>query len=342
MVVRLVPLVAAAFLDRPARAQAGEDHVSVHWNAPQACPSEADLKRAIESNLGQSLGVIRKQPLTIWADVAASGAGYAARLRFESPSGTEERMLDHPECGKLLDAAALVIALAIDPERVSARQAPASSIAPEPPPAPPAAPTAPAAPSPASAAISPSSRDAAPIPHPEASSAPFQYPFSLSALVGGGALPGVGAGVGADFALSRGHFELGVVGRYWLPRSEAVPATRSAEISITWWAADLRACGLPWLGTWRLRLCAAAGGGDISGHGVGVDHSRTRHTVVPTLSVGTFLAYDRGGASPFVGVTGDWLLVRPRLGVSQDSEIIKVYESSALALSAVLGLTYRL
>jgi hypothetical protein len=339
--------ICAALCSGPAQAEGREGHVSVHWSAPKACPNEADLKQAIEAHLGQPLSFTREQPLAILANVSADGAGYTARLRFQSPSGVEERVLDHPSCGKLLDAAALVIALAIDPAGVSTQQSPVVSASPESlPPAPepasaPAPTAAVATPPPPSVFPSPPRR-ATPTPGPTAPGAPLQYPLSVFGLVGARALPSLGPGIGAGIGLSRGHFELGLVGRYWLPRSQPVPGTESSEISVAWLAAELRGCAVPWLGAWRLRLCASAGAGDISGRGVGVDKSRTRHTAVPTFSAGAFLGYGLGRASPFVGVSSDWLLLRPRLGVMQNDDIIEVYKSSALALSGVLGLIYRL
>jgi hypothetical protein len=337
--------VCAALCSRLAAAE----HVAVEWAAPQACPSEASLRQAVEAHLGQPLALTREQPLNISAQVVADRDGYTARLRFQSGSGLEERVLEHPECPKLLDAAALVIALAIDPERVNARQAPGAPptaepavAAPRPGPALLAARPVPPALAPAVTSNASPARDGAPPSRPERRGTPLHYPMSVFGLLGGQALPGVGAGVGVDIGLARGHFELSLVARYWLPRSRAVPDIESAEISLAWLSGEVRGCGVPWLGAVRLRLCGAVGGGDLWGRGVAVGKARTRHTGVPTLSAEAALAYGHGKVSPFLGVSADWLMVQPRLGVTQGNNIIEVYASSPVALSGLLGLTYRL
>lgn len=343
-------LAYAALEAGPALAETVDERLSVRWTAPAACPDEDKLKQAIEANLGQPLSATRSQSLEISGSVMVDANGYTALLRFQSRRGLEERVLQHPDCSRLVDAAALVIALVVDPELVNAPHAAPAPVTPEPvPPVRPNKPTLAAVP----AAPTPPGRpklDAAPssaprvVPSPlsEPSGTPFHYPVSVFGLFGARGLPGLGAGVGADAALSRGHFELGLVGLYWLPRSQRVPSTESSEVSVAWLAAELRACGLPWLGDWRLRLCAGGGGGDVWGRGFGVSNSRTRHTAVPTISAEALLTYGRGGVSPFVGFSADWLLVQPRLGVAQGSKITEVYTASTPALRAVLGLTYQL
>ena len=333
----LAMLAFAASWGERARAEGGLERVSLRWNAPEACPDDVSLTQAVEAYLGQPLSVTREQPLSILVDVTANAAGFAAKLRFKSPSGIEERELEHPECQKLTDAAALVIALVIDPARVNARQAaPAAAVAAALPLAAKLGPVVVSAAPPAAA------RDATPVQHPEAVSAPFQFPLEVSGLIGGGALPGVGPGLGLSLFIARGHFEAGLVGRYWVPREKQVPGSPSADISLGWLAAELRGCGLPWLGAWRLRLCVGGGGGDLWGHGQGVSNSRTRHTALPTLSVGTSLAYGGDRLSPFIGLDASLLLLRPRLGVSQAGESVEVFKSSTAAVSGQLGLIYRL
>lgn len=343
-------LAYAALGSRAALAEPGDQRLSVRWIAPEACPNEASLKQAIEANLGQPLSATRPQSLAISGSVLVGANGYTARLRFQSRRGLEERVLQHPDCSRLVDAAALVIALVVDPERVSAPHATPAPVASEPtPPVRPREPTLAAVPAtttrlghpivdaaPSSAPLVP------PGPRSKPGGTPFHYPVSVFGLFGARGLPGLGAGVGTDAALSRGHFELGLVGFYWLPRSQRVRDTESSVVSMAWLAAELRACGLPWLGDWRLRLCVGGGGGDLWGRGFGVSNSRTRHTAVPTISAQALLAYGRGGVSPFLGFGADWLLVQPRLGVAQGSNITEVYAASTPALRAVLGLTYQL
>lgn len=340
LVLGVVAMAAGVFCSESAHAENKTEPLSVHWDAPDSCPSEASLKQAVEAALGQPLKVARKQALSILASVSLGSAGYTATLRFQSPSGAEERTIDHPNCEKLMDATALVIALTIDPERVNAQQiknqpesaattqapAPVSAVA-----VPPPAPSAPAR-----LPEVPRSKS------PETAGAPFHLPLSVFGLVSGGALPSVGPGIGVDLSAAREHFELGVVARYMLPRSKHVPGTESSDISVAWFVLELRACGLPWLGAWQLRLCVGGGGGDMYATGRGVSQARTRHTAVPSLSGGASLAYMHGAVSPFVGVGLDWLLVQPQYGVTQVSVITPVFTSGPIAVSGLLGLSYQL
>lgn len=341
-----------------ARAEESRQRLTVEWRAPTPCPTAAELERAIGGHLGHSLHTTGQQPLAVTADVVEAGGHYRVRLRFESRSGVEERSLEHPDCSKLLDAAALLVALAIDPRGVTERQSvaappapvgqptsedvqtpsPGSSATPGEPPRP-LAPPPRAAKEPARTSPRAASTDAS---RPRAPQVPWEYLIGAFGLVGAGALPGAAPGVGVDFAVRRQHFELGVVGRYWLPRSQPVAETPNAAVSLSWSAVEVRACGVPWLGAWRLRLCAASGGGDLSARGLRVAASRTRHTFVPTLSAAALLSYRAGRISPHVGLVADWLLVQPRYGVIQDTDTIEVFQPSAAAVSGVVGLSFRL
>jgi hypothetical protein len=104
-----------------ARAQTGATSTTVSWVAPAACPSEAELVAKVEGFLGEPLATQRAQKLTLRARVAgASDRGFTAELRFSGAQGSQVRTLTHEDCASLAEASALVIAIAIDPERVKA------------------------------------------------------------------------------------------------------------------------------------------------------------------------------------------------------------------------------
>lgn len=108
--------------------------VSLRWNAPDECPDDVQLVHQIEKLLVEPLPD-RGDGLALSVRVVVQGsvsAGYAAKLSFEGAQVKDLRDLEHPSCDKLLSAVALVVALAIDPERVHANQAAAES-APAPP-----------------------------------------------------------------------------------------------------------------------------------------------------------------------------------------------------------------
>ncbi|HEY1536837.1 MAG TPA: hypothetical protein VGF76_22600, partial [Polyangiaceae bacterium] len=115
--------IGALFVAGVAAAEATPARVSLHWTAPDECPDDAQLVHQIEALLGQSLLEAGEQTLTVRATAQGdAGRGYAAKVSFTGAQGTEERYLEHPSCENLVQALALVIALAIDPERVRATQ----------------------------------------------------------------------------------------------------------------------------------------------------------------------------------------------------------------------------
>lgn len=315
----------------------------MRWNAPDECPDDVELIRSVESYLGQPLSEARQQQLAISVSVLGSAGGFSAKLRFKGANGLEERYLEHPDCRKLAQAAALLAALAIDPERVNARQlaieAPAAAVEAEP--------TPPALLPPAAAQGQVSVERARDAPKPSATreatlTAATQLRLGAFAFAGGGALPSAGPGLGADLAVRRRHLELGVVGRYWLPRVQRVAGVPDASIELSLLAVGARACGLPWLGDWSLRGCAGADLADIWGSGEGVSNQRTRHAVLPALSASLSLSYGQHRLAPFAGLEASWALARPPFGVRLNGEDYEVFRASALSGTVLFGLTYAL
>ena len=114
--------LALLLLALPATAEVRYPSGTISWSAPHECPREDDLVDEIERLLGQPLSVARKQELILSGRVTGSPTeGYAVTLQVTSADGSYERNLQHASCVKLTEGAALVMALAIDPERVSAQ-----------------------------------------------------------------------------------------------------------------------------------------------------------------------------------------------------------------------------
>lgn len=293
--------------------------VSMRWNAPDDCPDDAALMQAVEGLLGQAL-MSQEQQLAISINVLGGSGGYSAKLSFKGPQGSLDRFLEHPDCSKLAEAVALLTALAIDPERVSAHQAQAGSteqgpqpdlvtpkpVAPEPsepPPTPPPAPrNAPREASPRLAAQDPA----------------YSVTLGAAGIVGVGSLPSATPGVSVDLALRRQRFRAAVIGRYWLTSSAQVSGLRTNSIELSLATAGLRACVLPFLGDVSLLACAGADVGGMTGSGEGVDNARTRRDLFAAAEGSLALSYTRSRLAPFAGVGGSVSLVRPRFGISRD------------------------
>jgi hypothetical protein len=317
-------------------AQTESGRVTLRWNAPHECPDTAALALEIEAYLGQKLDERRPQDLAVDANVQGSaGDGYSAKVVFGSARGVQERYLDHPDCGKLTEATALVVALAIDPERVAQQQA-TSDVAPAP-----ASPTpTPDAPGPRAA----SEERASSAPAMAASSSPSRDRTSIEVMarLGGavaiGRLPSLGPGLDAEIGLRRERFRADVVGRYWLPRAKSVPEAPEGSIQLSLATVGVRVCGAPLLADWSLWACAGADVGAMTGVGVAIDGERSRSDRFSSLAASVSAAYGRGRLAPFGGLELGYALERPPFGVLVNGRFRETFRSDAWALGSFLGL----
>lgn len=115
--------------ERAARAEAP---IALTWNAPQGCPS----RDAILSEVSRLLGDHAPAPesaLVARADVTRAGErAFHLAIAIGEGQSKRTRALDAPTCSELGDAAALVLALAIDP--LAGMDAAEDRAAPPPPP----------------------------------------------------------------------------------------------------------------------------------------------------------------------------------------------------------------
>ncbi len=230
----------ALVLPAPARGDLPTGAI-LSWSAPAECPQADEFRADVERFLRQSLDLDRDQQLKITGVVRGNDAtGFKGTLRVRGPRGTQRRELSHENCRELTEAAALVAALAIDPELAAAR---ASAEPSEPSPAAPTvAPSeAASASSSASAQQPPASAPAIPPPvaapsqpgSPSTSSPIVRSPpvdpreqqprdwvssVVLLGLVETGALPGGGLGLGARAAAGTRNIQVAAGVAYFLPR----------------------------------------------------------------------------------------------------------------------------
>jgi hypothetical protein len=312
--------------------------VSLRWTAPDECPDDIQLVHAVESLLGQSLLETREQSLAIWATAQGDSAhGFAAKVSFSSPQGTEQRFLEHPSCDQLLRALAMVVALAIDPERVRAMEQARAE---------PAAPSvaAPIAPSPASIASASAAtvRTAEPPAEDRPASALAGARLALHGLAGSGALPGFGAGMEAALGLRRRAVRVELAMRYWLPREEALNVAPSGNLRLALGTLGARACWLPLPGAWQVAACAGGNVGDLSGSGVGVQNPHQRHAFYADLAGSLGLSYTRSRLAPEGGFELSGALLRPPFGVVEDGRPVETFRPAAWGLSMFFGLAFEL
>jgi hypothetical protein len=312
------------------------NHISLRWNAPNECPDDAQFVAAIEGLLGQRLSEAREQELAASVNVQASAEGFSAKLEFTTPQGTQERFLDHPECRRLMDAAALLAALAIDPERVRARQGAPDQGAPPAPASPPPPETKPAP---------PPAHEACPPAQPARVLPPVKpvrrVSLGLAAFAGGGILPGVNAGLAPEVGARLDQTRLRLVGRYWLPKSVDIQGgPLSIELSLV--TVGLHGCVVPRRNQWSILGCLGFNLGDMSGSGQGVNHAHTRHALFGALEASVLAVYSRVEPAPFAGLGFSWAILRPPFGASLAGIETEAFTPGLPALLAFAGTSYGL
>ncbi len=330
-----------------AKAEDAPRKFSLRWSAPDECADDARLVHQIEQLLGESLFEAKEQSLTVRATAQGNAnQGYSARLSFSSPRGTEERMLEHPSCEQLVDAIALVIALAIDPERVraahSAVEASTTASAPGAAPsvvAPPVVPPAPVRPR-EPIAVAPAARE------PERAQRPpllHDFRVALHGVAGLGPLPGLAAGMQASLGWHRRGIRLELLGRYWLlsPAAALDNGPPAAKIDLRLATLGVRGCGLLASGAWQFAACGGADLGQESGEGSGLDRDRTSHALYAQLAGNAQLAYRRSGLIPEAGLELSGAVARPGFGVQQNGQLTDAtFRPAALGLSLFFGLAF--
>ena len=348
-VVKIGPWAVAAVLGAApfASAQEAAPRVALRWNAPDECPDDAALLAAVQGFLGEPLSAANEQHLSVTLSVTGAAGAFAAKMRFKSKSGVEERFLEHPECSKLMEACALLAALAINPERVKARQAQAQER------------VEPAQPAPAPAEPSPN-REPAPVVHgeeprqdePSSAAAPtprarvgaaVRAGLDLVGFASAGTLPTVAPGAWSPARVSAGPFQAGrrrVATGFRAPRP--CPESENGSIELGLWTLGARACALPRLGDWSLHGCLGADVGDMTGTGQGLENGHTSRGVFSALTAGVGLRYGVGRLSPVAGIEGGWAVSRPAFGVAVEQNATEIFRSDSWNISAFVGLSYLL
>jgi hypothetical protein len=249
------------------------------WEAPLHCPTRADTAAAIEHYLGRTLA--DADPPT---DMRVREAAGGYRLELRTRVGAH--VIEGVDCGRLIQLAASVAAIAIDPLAQGTPIEPPSLARREPDPDPRAAPletTKVELPSvePEAPLITP------PMPEPPPNEwqlveGPADRPerrdprtkrvrglLSASAGLGLAVFPGPSPGVEAGVGIDRGalHVELGG-GGWFAGRFRSSDAEVGGDLRA--WQASVRPCGVPRWRRLELRACGVLGAGQVAARGVGV------------------------------------------------------------------------
>lgn len=253
--------------------------VQVQWTGAPGCPDVAVAKAHIARRLQGREGPVRAS--VVVALVSNAEGGYGLSLDVELASETVHRELESSDCEVLLEATAVVVGIAIEPELPVEMLRTAELVEPPDAPAVPEAP--PAITDPAPAEVSKPQPRALSDEPPTVTVPRRRYPLRGAVRVHGGAGVGVLPGVSGSAG-----FRLGLLGPRWrveggadrtFQTQETFATEPEAGARFTMWSGTVRGCYAP---AWRrleFPVCGGASAGRVRAQGFGGGRTRNPATL---------------------------------------------------------------
>lgn len=333
------PLALALLLAPPS----GE--LALQWRGLADCPDAAAVAREVEVALGRPIAPLAERP------IVASGAlerrpgaePYVLILEVRRGEAVDRREFRAARCDALAEAAAVVLAAAIDP--TTGERPPAI----EPIPATPQPVTIPPpVPAPRPEPVPDEAPELEPIP-PTPSTASRPEP-RLSALLRAGPLlalglvPGITGGVTGGLGLVTPRLRVDLDGHWFAPRSDDPgPPQTDLRIRVGGGAASLRLCARPRLGPIEFPTCLGGQVGILRAQAVGADIDQPTTVAQPwaALLVGAGLRapFARGRLAVLLRADALVALARPRFGLAG---LGVVYTAPSVAFQPALALEVKL
>lgn len=277
---------------------AGAERFRLRWSADNSCAREREVGAEALHLLEMSVRDVSKPPLEVDARVSRAPGGFLLTLTLDRGSVARTRFLSAPTCDELAHAAALVIALAVEPSlALERRDAPVSATAPEPAPvAPPTVdepapcPTVPepqfeahgAGPQLSMAPAAPRCRPC-PVSSPPEQRTPAHGGVAISTSLTLGALPQVlpRPGVGVAYANDAHWLEAGLSGAF----AALGPRSDQSGAAFQLWLFTPRYCRRTTAWPGRVGVCASieVGASRATGLGLPATHTRWSTWAVPAL-----------------------------------------------------------
>ncbi len=325
---------------------AGE--LDLTWREPSGCPDAAAVAREVEAVLGRPLAPVRERPIVaLGAIERRSGGAFVLTLEVRRDDAVDRRTFEAARCDALAEAAAVVLAVAIDPSRAVGSPAlvttpPAVSAPVEPAPSAPSSPPAPAV---APAPLLDDPPEPAPVPKARPDSEPrLSGLLRLGPALAVGLVPGVTGGATGGLSLVTPRLRLDLDGA-WFAAREGDPGVPDADLRIRIGAATggLRVCARPRLGPVEFPTCLGGQVGALLARGVGADIDAPIRTASPwaAASIGAGVRAPLLGGRLALLLRADALLVlaRPRFGLAG---LGAVYTAPSVAFQPALALEVRL
>ncbi|PCC74599.1 hypothetical protein SAMN02745121_06965 [Nannocystis exedens] len=302
---------------------------AIEWRAPEGCPTRDDVLDA--------LAALTRPPdlegVRVRGVVRRVAGRYELRLDIHTQRLTQRRVERADACESLDGAAALIIAIAIDPLEFAnqlAPPAPEPEPEPEPAPPPPVPPPpevvgpAPAAPAPEPAGDPPPPPRDAPPPRPRAPRPARAHELSVLLRVDGaidaGATPTIAGDIGGAFGFLYHRLRIEAVGHYMPARPLTFEDARVGVVAR--WALGVRGCGRFLPGPLEIPVCLGLEGGQFLAEGAGITVSR-REARPPWFAVSLGLGlvwspHPRVG----LGVRTDFLVTPLRAQFTVSDELV--------------------
>jgi hypothetical protein len=320
--VPLVLVIAMLLSGESPRADAtAGDRLPIEWSVegPDGCDANA-FRASLKELLAETKEQVAED-LSVGVRLSPSAKGWAIDLSLRDSAGDTQRRFEAERCATVIEAAALVVAMKIDPTVLGAEPA-----AKEPPPAedPPAPP------------------DPPPDEPVEAPSKPPQVGVGLQ-VVGGLAalsLPGVTGQLGFAVTARGRAWRSGLGGRYRLRTQATAPDRSDAGGGFQLAAAQAIGCGVLRVEPIEFPLCGVFEAGVILASGYGIRESRSSARPWVAVRAQPGLAY----------APASWVAVSLALdlGLTPISEVYFIEELGAVhrvgpvELGVLLGVEFRL
>jgi hypothetical protein len=328
----------------------------LEWDAPLECPDQRWAVDRVEAYLGRPLA--DETEVHVVVHVRAQAAGFVLDLATDAGGVRDRQQLVHHDCTALVEIAASLAAISIDPLASGLRMDPVRGPVPAWAPAPPLNNEArsASASNPAPASVSPPPIIAPPVaPAPPPALPLSEQPLLLELYAdpdfreGDRSQPNqpvrtqVSIGVSAGLALElfpnpapevHGNIGISRGGPRAAFRGELMGGAilagrfRSADGltggNLLAWDIGLRPCGVPRWGIVELRVCAAIGAGQIRARGVNVEPALQRAHPWLWLSPELGLAFEVWGRwALFVDLGANFNVYRPTFSISNpDAEFV--------------------
>lgn len=246
--------------------------VELQWSGADGCPDAADVEQRVAERLASREGPIRAS--VVVAVASGSDGGYALSLDVTLPDESVHRDLEAADCSVLVDATAVVVGIAVEPQ-IPAEELRTATLVPTE--------TAPATvPAPE---IEPEFVEAAPPPRDVESPRSEPEPEPRRVRVGGlvrlqgggsaGVLPSVAGAAGLRVGVRGRRWRAEVGGDHTFSVRHAFPDEPSVGAEFSLWSGAARGCGVLGNKTLEFPLCAGVDAGLMRADGFGGDINRS-------------------------------------------------------------------